>query len=433
MCDDYAGLEESLRSVVARLEPASLCGPDARSLTTYFGRLRRIAAAAEVLCAARVAETKAFLGDGGTSPAAWFARESGSLPSEAGRQLDAAAKLGELPDVADAFRSGELSGPQLEHVAATAAIATGSERDLLDAARTHDLAGLKRHCAARQQAVRSREQEAERYERIRRSRHLRHFIDEDGAIRLSARLTPDAGARLLAAIDQASERYFAEARRSGVREPNEAYRADALVDLLTRQGGGASAGPRALVRLRVDLSALRRGEVAGGEQCEIPGVGPVAVQVARELTGDAILEAFIASGSDVHSVCHLGRSLPARLRQALEARDPCCVVPGCGRTRLLEIDHCKIPFAEGGQATLDNLARLCRHHHRLKTYRGYALLGGPGNWVWREPDGTEHRDPAALRRQSAAERVATCAMRGVEAHALRYLRSATAPSATMDP
>ena len=48
------------------------------------------------------------------------------------------------------------------------------------------------------------------------------------------------------------------------------------------------------------------------------------------------------------------------------------MVPGCGSTRNLEIDHVE-PLECGGPTALDNLATLCRHHHRKKTYEGWVL------------------------------------------------------------
>ncbi|HZA27975.1 MAG TPA: HNH endonuclease, partial [Actinomycetota bacterium] len=111
--------------------------------------------------------------------------------------------------------------------------------------------------------------------------------------------------------------------------------------------------------------------------CEIPGVGPIPVATARALSSDAILAAVLTEGADVKAVSHLGRTIPARLRTALEARDPECVVPGCHSRYRLEIDHVK-PLAEGGRTSLDNLARMCRPHHHMKTILGFGLEGSPG-------------------------------------------------------
>jgi len=89
-------------------------------------------------------------------------------------------------------------------------------------------------------------------------------------------------------------------------------------------------------------------------------------------------------GADITGVAHFRRTINARLRTALMARDPGCVVPGCGQTKGLEIDHV-VPFALGGPTALANLARLCRHHHGLKTRHDWALRGGPGNWEFVPP------------------------------------------------
>jgi hypothetical protein len=56
--------------------------------------------------------------------------------------------------------------------------------------------------------------------------------------------------------------------------------------LVTSPRGDGPHRPRALVHLRVDLGALRRGNTSAGELCEIAGVGPVSVTTARELLGD---------------------------------------------------------------------------------------------------------------------------------------------------
>jgi hypothetical protein len=188
-------------------------------------------------------------------------------------------------------------------------------------------------------------------------------------------------------LDKRTEEIVAEARRAGRREPLQAYAADALVDLAREASVPASpSGPRAMVHVVVDHAALTRGRVARGERCEIPGIGPIPVASARSLTSDAVMKAIVTDGTDVKTVAHVGRTIPARMRTALEARDPTCVVPGCGSRRHLEIDHYRVAFADDGPTSLDNLARLCRWHHYLRTHCGYGLDGGPGRWVWVIPD-----------------------------------------------
>ncbi len=127
-----------------------------------------------------------------------------------------------------------------------------------------------------------------------------------------------------------------------------------------------------------------RGTVSPGEICEIPGVGPIPVEVARRLAADSILSVLVTNGIDVTSVAHAGRTIPASVRRALVERDPVCVVPGCGLRDGLEIDHVE-PFATGGPTTLGNLARLCHWHHYLKTHLGHRLESRADGWHWTDP------------------------------------------------
>ena len=103
------------------------------------------------------------------------------------------------------------------------------------------------------------------------------------------------------------------------------------------------------------------------------------------------LNVLVTDGVDVTAVAHAGRTIPIALRRALVERDPECVVPGCSVSEHLEIDH-TVPFAEGGPASLDNLARLCHWHHYLKTHHGHLLErsdpadGSVRTWRWIAPD-----------------------------------------------
>ena len=146
-------------------------------------------------------------------------------------------------------------------------------------------------------------------------------------------------------------------------------------------------GPRATVELRLSAESLRRGSVEDGEVCELAGVGPIPLATARDLLGDSLVRLVITDGVDVVTVTSQTRTVPAAVRAALLARDHRrCVVPGCRAGLGLEIDHWQVDFANGGATELSNLALLCRTHHRLKTYRGYRLDGGPGAWRWVPPD-----------------------------------------------
>ncbi|MGH9038150.1 MAG: DUF222 domain-containing protein, partial [Acidimicrobiia bacterium] len=259
-----------------------------------------------------------------------------------------------------------------------AAAAPDAEEQLLQTAATGTVRSLREQCKRVMAAACV--DEADRYERIRQSRYLRHWTDRDGAFRLDGRLTPGDGARVVAALDARRQQIFRAARAGGHKLSFEACAADALVDLATHPDG-----PAATIQVRVDHDAWVRGHTTEGEVCEIPGVGPIPVTVARRLGGDAILKALVTDGTDVTRVSHLGRTIPARLRTALEARDPTCVVPGCDARHDLETHHWRVPYKDNQRAELDDLTRVCRFHHAQVTHRGAQLTGGPGHWIWTPP------------------------------------------------
>ncbi len=71
------------------------------------------------------------------------------------------------------------------------------------------------------------------------------------------------------------------------------------------------------------------------------------------------------------------RAINRRLRRALEHRDRCCVVPGCGATRGLHAHHV-IHWEDGGVTELHNLVLVCPYHHRLH-HKGGITITGPAD------------------------------------------------------
>jgi HNH endonuclease len=164
------------------------------------------------------------------------------------------------------------------------------------------------------------------------------------------------------------------------REPRAAYAADALVAL-------AGEGPCKPVEVRavVDTAALARGHVERGERCEITEVGPVPVTTARALLDDASVAVMMRDGDDITAVSSPTRTIPTELRRALEIRYPMCGVEGCANDQFVEIDHV-VPIEDHGATEIANLWRLCPHHHALKTYQGWKVVGVNGDRDLVPPD-----------------------------------------------
>jgi hypothetical protein len=369
---------ESLRRLLAGFDPAGLDGAQARELAEQFSELERLAAAGRTLAAGRVAETAAWSAGGFRDAGAWLASVSGTTVGQARATIETAERMSALPATERALRAGELSAAQVGLVASAASADPGAEQQLLAAAARNGVKGLKTECA-RVEAAASTDQD-ERYAACRARRYVRHraVSDVEGLIEMRGPL--DRTAAVMAALEPWERDQFELARRADRRELPEALAFDAMVQLADDAAAGkftdAPGRAPATILVRVDKRAFDRGRSEPGDVCEIPGVGPIPVSVARKLSGDAILKALITDGTDVRSISHLGRTIPAKLRTAVEEAYPTCAVEGCEVDRHLEIDH-KQPVARGGKTELANLQRLCAHHHDEKTARESTTRAGP--------------------------------------------------------
>ncbi|TXI56089.1 MAG: HNH endonuclease [Mycolicibacterium mageritense] len=84
-------------------------------------------------------------------------------------------------------------------------------------------------------------------------------------------------------------------------------------------------------------------------------LGPLLTDAERRyLTCDATCEAWFERHGQLIGTGRAARTVNRRLRRALEHRDTCCVVPGCGATRGLHAHHL-IHWEDGGLTELDKL------------------------------------------------------------------------------
>ena len=154
--------------------------------------------------------------------------------------------------------------------------------------------------------------------------------------------------------------------------------------------------------LNPDGTAAAHGCSAGRHRWP-PGSGPPGPpdppdsQVAELLRRLSITLNPVIRGPCDHSQAEDGYRPSRKLQHLVNARNPRCSAPGCGRPAArCDLDH-SIAWHEGGLTCFCNLAPLCRHHHRLKQAEGWRLeQPEPGVLVWRTPAGlTYTTTPAA--------------------------------------
>ena len=367
----FAQVLGKLEQISQELIPGTLEAQRAVELFNDAARAERLCTAIKSRLARRVEETKVWRDSGHRSAAHWVAEATGATVGAAARTLETARALEQLPETDAAFRAGQLSDVQAAEITSTAVADPSAEAELLEAAGTTGVKGLRDRCREVRAGAEGDDQAWAR--RLHLSRRAHEWTDPDGAYRIEARLAPDAGARFSSAWKAHTDRIFCDARRAGRREPHAAYAADALVAL-------ASEGPckPVEVRVTVDSAALSRGHIENGERCEIDRVGPVPVTTARALLDDASIAVLVRDGDDITAVSSPKRTVPTKLRRALEARYTTCGVKGCANDQFLEIDHI-VPVAEHGCTEVANLWRICTHHHDLKTYFGWRVVGENGD------------------------------------------------------
>ena len=302
-----------------------------------------------------------------------------------------------LPDTEAALKDGDLSSDQAEAIADAAAVNPAAERELLGEAEKQDLSDLRRRARSKKAAGDADPDATQR--RLHRNRRCRSWMDSEGAWNLNAHGPLAGGIQIQQLLDQLTDQLTKEARAKGSREPREAFTFDALVELTRRYNTSHDTGtepaantarvnPKNLALLRIDLEALVRGRVEGDELCEITGLGPIPIRLARQLLGESILHLVITRGNDVAPTVHLGRGPNASQKGALLWSQPWCSNSACGRTHQ-ESDH-REPYATVRETRLINIDGLCGHDHDLKTYKGWALVEGTGRRPFVPPDDPRH-------------------------------------------
>jgi Domain of unknown function (DUF222)/HNH endonuclease len=384
----FAKVLADLELISRELNPVALDGPEAAVSFEDAARAERLCAAIKSRLARRVEETRMWRATGHRSAAHWVAEATGETVGSAARALDTARALDALSATDEAFRAGELSITQAAEITSAAEADPDAESALLATAAEMSVKGLRDRC--RQVRAGAEADDRAWARRLHETRRAHRWTDPDGTYRLEARMAPDAGARFDSALEAHIDRIFRDARRAGRREPRTAYAADALVAL-------ASEGPckPVEVRVTVDSRALARGHAKSGEHCEIAGVGPVPVTTARSLLDDAAVAVITRDGDDITAVSSPKRTIPTKLRRALEARYQTCAVSTCANDQFLEIDHI-VPLEDHGRTEIGNLWRLCSHHHRLKTYEGWKVVGRNGTRDLVSPDDPDPPGPPSL-------------------------------------
>jgi hypothetical protein len=354
------------------------------------------AATARLLDRIRDFDAREGWNTGFRSCAAWLSWRVGLDLGAARERVRVARALGTLPHLATALARGEISYAKVRAVTRVATPET--EERLLAVAR----AGTAQHVEHIVRGWRrvDRREETREAARQHASRALHVYQDEDGTVVVRGRLTPEAGAVLMRALDAARATLYQRARVTTTaladvqNVPAETpsmpqQQADALVLLaeiaLHHEIDPGAPGERYQVVVHVDADVLADADQPG--QSVLEDGARVSAETSQRLACDAgrVVMRHDADGRIVEIGART-RTIPPALRRALQHRDRGCRFPGCG-VRIGEGHHIR-HWARGGPTTLSNLAMLCRRHHRAVHEEGFQIERDvDGALLFRRPDG----------------------------------------------
>jgi len=379
-------IAEELREVVAGFDPATFAGRDAARLTEVCAEVERLGAAAKALFARRAVVTNGWVHRSrAVSGEQWLAGVSGCSESQARDSLRTAQRVQELPATEAKLREGSLSLTQASIVSKAAEVDPDAEPAMLRSAGRDGLRTL-RDRADRIVAAATDEQQA--HVKAKRERHLRTWRQGMATHGTFSGPTEEVDV-LLRALQPLTQARFDHAREAAEHEPPDAYRFDALIALA--HGDATPTAGTPVARVRVDLPALLAGQTSPGQVCEIPGVGPVPVDHARQVLSHGLMELVVTDGVDVQCVVSRTRHVPEPLKVAIAERDQRCKIRGCDTTQGLERHH-TLEFAQHRLTTYELLGLLCGAHHDLVTHHHHQIVDHHDHtWTLHPPHTDEQR------------------------------------------
>ncbi|GLY69810.1 HNH endonuclease [Amycolatopsis taiwanensis] len=175
------------------------------------------------------------------------------------------------------------------------------------------------------------------------------------------------------------------------RSPSE-RRGDAFAHILKAAANcpdaSTEAGEPVTVMVNVSLEDLKTGVGRG----LIDGHTNISAAQIRRMACDAkILPVVLGSKSEPLDIGRATRVVPRSIRRALIQRDRGCTFPSCTKRAKWTHAHHVRHWASGGPTSLQNLALLCHHHHRLIHHSDWEIRMIQGHPWFIPPSHVDHQ------------------------------------------
>ena len=401
---------DELDTLIATLRSVDLCPaadlPDAviaEELLAVGGVIERLRSVYLDRLAALDAK-KVWTDDRAISAAAWVAERLGQSKTTVRRDLRLASKLATMPAVADALDAGQITSEaaaQLRRVRNPRTVEIFARDEELLVGFAQDLTVDQLAIALREWKARADPDGCDPAEgRDRNELHLSQTLD--GRFTLHGDLDAEAGGILTTVLDHITDEPFdTEDPDTRAATPPARRRADGLVEMARRAGAvdpQDARQPKPAVIVVVDWDDLVD---PAGSLVRLPTGGHVHAETIRRLACDANVSRVVMAGrSEVLDAGRSTRTPTAAQARAVLARDKGCAVgprrvdptspmrgergtsepvhcgterPGSGRHEIHHLLH----WADLGTTSIENLAMVCRRHHRAVHEGGFELRRRP--------------------------------------------------------
>lgn len=346
-------------------------------------------------------------------------------------KLRMAHALKELPQLSQAFSTGELSYTKVRALTRIATLA--NEGELIGMAMRMSARHVEEHCKQRHNASKASTATAVK---AQQNRNFRVWHDQArGTVNFSIELPAEDGELMEQAVEKAAVKLSAETGSA-------ASSSEETISWATQQADALVLVCRSFlddVKLRGDKRAAKQGEnqreknsasfseatpeqpacqshnapdvrdtpdtpdttsstadhyqvvvhvdeaaLAGNET----GASQLPIESVRRLCCDGSVVPMVDNEKgEPLNVGRKVRIVTTAIRRALWARDKGCGFPGCSHTRFVDAHHIK-HWADGGETSVENMVLLCSSHHKLVHEGGYIVQRDhSGELFFRRPDG----------------------------------------------
>jgi hypothetical protein len=318
----------------------------------------------------------------------WLASLTKTSHGDAISRVRLGEAIGASPELADAVDSGEVSAATAEalHEAVTQPAPSADTAELVAAVKGSGPREARK-AAAKFREIHTKETPEEAADRRYEKRAVRSGPAEDGMVTTTVTL-PELESREFHQVIS-----FIGGKPSDTdQRMTEQRLADGLIQLCAAYAAGAVSGGRERPTILITIDA----DSFTGATDE-PGVTAygdrIPAHIVRHLAETANLQRLLHVGSMILDLGREVRYATEAQYRALLARDGGCRVEGCHIPGAwCDADHL-IAWEDDGSTDLENLALLCRHHHREKHRPGVTVIGDGNDFSIRLANGTILRCP----------------------------------------